>query len=139
MSGRDYTVDDSQKTSLMMEWTNDEGCGTNTHSDNLQRQLNCNIVIQFNCRPASVDDDDRDFMRDGTDHNTNEYHHSRRNPENKQDYDGRRNRVRRERAVHETFEEYDKCYKRNRNEGMWGKMYVLIGIFILLPTSCLSL
>jgi hypothetical protein len=112
MSGRDVSVDDTKKTSLWLEWTNDEGCGTSTGGDNQQEQMNCNVIIQFNCRPPS---NDKDNMREGTSHDTNDYRHSRHGPasETSTEYEERKkNHVRDNRGVHETFEEYEKCHNR---------------------------
>ena len=117
MSGREVSSDSTKKTSLWLEWTNDEGCGTATSGWETQEQMNCNVVIQFNCRPPSNDSDN---MREGTDPHTNEWryywhHHAE---ETSVQYKERKDKhVKYDRGVHETFDEYDKCYNRRRNKG----------------------
>ena len=63
---------------------------------------------------------DKDNMREGTSHDTNDYRHSRHGPasETSTEYKERKkNHVRDHRGVHETFEEYEKCHNRQGNGG----------------------
>ena len=109
------------KTSLMLEWTNDLGCGTNVNDDNEQDNVNCNVVIQFNCRPPI---DDLDNMRDGFSASTQDYD-SPSDGESLADYNRRKeDEVRSNRGVHETMWEYDRCRRRPRNQGKKEGIYV---------------
>ena len=53
MSGPNQNV---APTILNIEWTNQHGCG--------DKDLNCNIVLQYQCRPSKQDDDTR-VLRNG--------------------------------------------------------------------------
>ena len=114
MSDREYRVDSSVRSSLLLEWTNDMGCGTNDGGDNAQDRVNCNAVVQYMCRPPN---DDLDDMRDGFSHRTQGYKGVGRNEGVPQFAKRKQEHVKMGRGLHETFEEYDKCAHRARNLG----------------------
>ena len=110
------------RSSLLLEWTNDMGCGTNEGGDNRQDRINCNIVIQYNCRLPS---DDLNDLRDGTNTKMRDYRWPgtiKTLSDYEEDYKKRKMKyVKKIEGIHETFEEYDKCVKRPRNGGRWFK------------------
>ena len=75
----------------------------------------CHVIIQMLCRPASTPKND--LVRDGT--STSRQSYSRgHTKEVKSHYEHRKkNSQRDERALHESFDNYDKCYRRKRNKG----------------------
>ena len=62
---------------------------------------------------------DKDNMREGTSHDTNDYRHSRDpSKETSTEFEERKNsHVKDYRGVHETYEEYEKCHNRQGNAG----------------------
>jgi len=114
-SGRD--VD----TNLVIEWTNQHGCGGNENND--PHKLNCNIVIQY-----MVQDYDGnqgvtqalrfERLRNGRNTQTQNYQ-SGNLQEQRSAYLNRRNNVQVDRGLHESFDYYDDCYTRTRNTGLF--------------------
>jgi len=117
MSAPDYKRKNGQTSSYLdIEWTNQHGCGGTTGA-NKQENTFCQVVIQYLCRPESVDDVDK--VRDGTSTQTNE-HHGGHGDESPSAFARRKkDKAREDRAMHESFEWYDKCYKRRRNQGLF--------------------
>ena len=123
MSAPDYKKTGNQMHSsfLDIEWTNQHACGGTGNQPNMF----CQVVIQYMCRPESTEE--KDSMRDGVSRNRQDYEKPRDN-ERQQEFENRkRNKVRDDRALHESFEWYDKCIERRRNQG---ENYVLC--FVLL-------
>ena len=58
---------------LLIEWTAQHGCGGNENDS--PNELNCNIVLQYMCRPVGfkITDVAKDELRDGTQTNTQDY------------------------------------------------------------------
>ncbi|XP_065673651.1 protein DD3-3 isoform X2 [Hydra vulgaris] len=106
-------------TKLLIEWTAQHGCGGN--EDNNPNELNCNIVLQYLCRPVgfSITDPNLDMIRDGTTTDTPDY----QDPQSTDSYNDYLNRkkgkVRTDRVLQEPFEFYDKCAVRDRNKGLF--------------------
>ena len=66
MSGPNYKTDNGKSaTTLLMEWTNQHGCGGN-EGDKPQVNMICQYIIQFMCRPDSDTPSPQDRLRDGT-------------------------------------------------------------------------
>ena len=60
------------KSTLLLEWTNQHGCGGNENTD--PHKLNCNHVIQYMCQPQQGGPtDDRDKLRNGANTNTQDF------------------------------------------------------------------
>ncbi|XP_028416852.1 protein DD3-3-like [Dendronephthya gigantea] len=100
------------KSLLTIEWTNQHGCN--------DRDLNCNIVLQYRCQ------DDKNNQKLG--------HHSMRNGKTTtspqyskytfttryyKNYYLNVDSAGFARGLHESWEWYDKCYKRDRNKGLF--------------------
>uniref|UniRef100_H2Z107 Uncharacterized protein n=1 Tax=Ciona savignyi TaxID=51511 RepID=H2Z107_CIOSA len=111
------------KSELVVEWTNQHGCGGN--EDTNPHKLNCNFVLQFMCQddnPAAAPDDSI-TIRNGQATNTQSYNKpsaNRGDTETKATVEARKNQnVRSDRGLHETWEWYDSCYRRERNKGLF--------------------
>ena len=88
----------------------------------------CQIILQMLCRPASTPKMDsirngynvhiQDY-RAGSTHEAKSTYHGRKSHSNKWD-----------RGLHESFESYDKCYRRHRNMGKEGKKLSLLNFLI---------
>ena len=83
--------------------------------------MNGNIVLQYMCQPvpgqsisASLD-----HLRNGLSRNTQDYKATnKKSDETQNDYEGRKGRdVKSDRGLHESWEWYDKCRRRERNKG----------------------
>ena len=112
MSSPDYKVRAGKTSSLLtIEWTNQHGCGGNEDYD--PHKLNCQIILQYMCLPDSKE------IRDGVTTNTQDYKKGS-SKEKSQDFLKRKaGSVKDDRALHESFEWYDKCYQRDRNKGLF--------------------
>ncbi|XP_028403203.1 protein DD3-3-like [Dendronephthya gigantea] len=96
-------------TILNLEWTNQHGCGDG--------DLNCNIVLQYMCRPSGQEDEERE-MRNGKTELTPIYRkRNLKNPEKKSAE--RKAQSLLDRAYNEQWEWYDKCNRRERNKGLF--------------------
>ncbi|CBY15598.1 unnamed protein product [Oikopleura dioica] len=97
---------------LAIESWNQHGCGRRDADD--ANWVNCQIVLQYMCEDSSSTK-----IKNGLNTNTNAYTH----PGNGESVEQYRERRRRdttdgdhgERGVHESWEYYDSCYKRDRN------------------------
>jgi len=100
-----------------IEWTNQHGCGGNEDTD--PHKLNCNMVVQFMCRPDTGTENER--IRDGTTTNTPNYQNSPGERETQGQFQGRKNNgmANTQRVYQEPFEWYDKCKLRKRNKGLF--------------------
>ena len=78
---------------LTLEWTNQHGCG------NAQKNVRCNIVLQYMCEDSNPD------IRDGTTTN--------RVPDTEEGYADEQF------GVHESLAWYEDCKERSRNRGLY--------------------
>eukprot|EP00117_Sycon_ciliatum_P009216 scpid102889/ scgid11602/ Protein DD3-3 len=109
---------------LEVEWTNQHGCGGNEDSD--PHKLNCNMVLQYMCQNDhginSTGDFPLDYLRNGANTNTNNHNtrDRRTTDETWQQILARMtNDVQQNRAVHESWIDYDRCVTRERNRGLF--------------------
>ncbi|CBY14070.1 unnamed protein product [Oikopleura dioica] len=101
---------------LAIEWWNQHGCGRRDAND--ANWVNCQIVLQYMC-----EDSTKTKIQNGLNTNTPAY----RRPENNESPQKYKERRRRDttdndhakRGVHESWEYYDSCYKRDRNYGLF--------------------
>jgi len=117
-SNADYKTKNGASSSYMtIEWTNQHGCGGNEDSD--PNKLNCNMVLQFLCRPDTGTTAEK--VRDGRNTNTPNYQNSRGERETQAQFEARkRNGINAgDRVLQEPFEWYDKCKQRKRNKGLF--------------------
>ncbi|XP_072175305.1 protein DD3-3-like [Diadema setosum] len=110
---------DQGKSFYTVEWTNQHGCGGDEDTD--PHKLNCNIVIQYMCQPnANTAQGNDDTIRNGE--NTNTQNHTPRNNANEnqnQAANRKNNNVQANRFLQEQWENYDACYIRERNAGLF--------------------
>ncbi|XP_066912366.1 protein DD3-3-like [Clytia hemisphaerica] len=121
-------------TKLLIEWTNQHGCGGNQSNSNDRNphKLNCDIIIQY----MDVDPTDEAYketkteFRDGTNTQTQNFN---ANAGEQTDKDGKRTFTETQQAFgtrkagsidqnkvyQDPFEWYDKCDKRPRNKGLF--------------------
>merc|ERR1711976_893157 len=108
------------KSLLNIEWTNQHGCGGNEDTD--PNKLNCNMVIQYMCQDdvaqANGGNNGNNNLRNGVNTNTQNYQNANPNETKRQFENRRANGARNDRALHDSFEWYDKCSQRNRNKGL---------------------
>ena len=103
------------KSYLTFEWTNQHGSGGNDEMN--PHKMNSNIVLQFKCQlaPAKVTED---TLRNGMNTNTPKFTASKKADETLQQYNARKNGDKdKNRGMHESWEWYDKCRRRERNQG----------------------
>ena len=101
---------------LAIEWWNQHGCGRRNADD--ANWVNCQLVLQYMCEDSS-----NTKIQNGLNTNTNAYTRPA-NDESEQQYRERRrkdtsDRDHAERGVHESWEYYDSCYRRDRNYGLF--------------------
>jgi len=114
MSAPDYKATNGKHSSYLdIEWTNQHACG----GTGTQPNMFCQVVIQYLCRPDSTEE--RDSVRDGTSTSRQDYEKPRDNERQREFEDRKRNKNRNDRALHESFEWYDKCIERRRNRGLF--------------------
>ncbi|XP_052266870.1 protein DD3-3-like [Dreissena polymorpha] len=103
---------------LTLEWTNQHGCGGNEDTD--PQKQNCNLVIQFMCEDAISNIPAlKDQIRDGTSTNRMEYSPPP-NDETEAAKDTRKQgALDTSRGLQESWEAYDSCYVRERNNGLF--------------------
>ena len=104
------------KSHLNIEWFNQHGCGKRDGDD--ANAIDCHVVIQYKCG---------DELRNGMSTKTPQF--TRSDPENnsmaatlerkKGDIEVNTGTENEERGEHETWENYDSCHTRNRNEGLF--------------------
>lgn len=105
------------KSYLTFEWTNQHGSGGNDEMN--PHKMNSNIVLQFKCQlaPAKVTED---TLRNGMNTNTPKFTASKKADETLQQYNARKNGDKdKNRGMHESWEWYDKCRRRERNQGLF--------------------
>ncbi|KAL4227006.1 hypothetical protein ACF0H5_014982 [Mactra antiquata] len=104
---------------LVIEWTNQHGCGGNEDTD--PQKQNCNMVLQYMCEDAVENIPPlKQQMKDGTSTNTMEYTPPPNMDETKAAVNNRRNgNLDTSRGLQESWESYDACYVRERNAGLF--------------------
>lgn len=104
---------------LMISWTNQHGCGNDDPNDPLK--LNCNIVLQFRCQEDIGNFAPRDShtMRNGKETNTPSYSKANKDEDLNRSIRRRDRDIKSSRGLHESWEWYDACFQRNRNEGLF--------------------
>ena len=119
----------------MVEWTNQHGCGGDEDSD--PHKLNCNVVLQYMCQRGDESNNgkcvsqfvcksyglllanlQRDTIRNGV-QRTIQGHTPPPNQPNAANDESRRNGAQVNRGLHESFDWYDACYSRPRNNGWY--------------------
>lgn len=111
---------DTGSSNLVVEWTNQHGCGGDEDSD--PHKLNCNLVLQFMCQPGDETDNsnlEMSTLRNGQNTNTQNYQTPSVGQGSANDDENRRNQVDVTRGLHESFDWYDACYTRERNKGLF--------------------
>ncbi|KAK6176567.1 hypothetical protein SNE40_014828 [Patella caerulea] len=106
------------KTQLTIEWTNQHGCGGN-EDDNPQK-LNCKLVLQYMCQ----DDVDEptggpDTIRNGVSTATQAYTKPSRTETEAKVAARKAANVQQNKGLHETWNWYEQCVVRNRNNGLF--------------------
>ncbi|CAB4020609.1 Hypothetical predicted protein [Paramuricea clavata] len=114
-SGKGYasTSGLTGKSLLTIEWTNQHGCS--------DRDLNCNFVLQYRCQDdANNQKLNQHSMRNRKVTTTPNYSGSRKyTTRANKNYWLNRDSVSYTRGLHESWEWYDKCTKRSRNQGLF--------------------
>jgi hypothetical protein len=85
------TKNGASSSYLTIEWTNQHGCGGNEDTD--PNKLNCNMVIQYMCRPDIATDDwkkKREKIRDGLSTRTANFQQSRGESETEAHFETRK-------------------------------------------------
>lgn len=121
----------NEGTKLMVEWTNQHGCGED-HS-----KMNCNVVIQYMCQSNGTDEDyphsngsDDEkiikrvfYLRDGVSTDTQKFSDPKKG-ESDRSYDSRMLKNTKDNSdktdgLHETVHWYDQCKYREANGGLF--------------------
>ncbi|XP_078001277.1 protein DD3-3-like [Glandiceps talaboti] len=115
-----YFQSSSQAESeLMLEWTNQHGCGGSEDTD--PHKTNCNLVLQYMCQDdVNSAKGTADTLRNGENTDTPQHTPINNLDESKNQKDNRKsNNIDTDRVLQEQWEWYDKCYNRERNEGLF--------------------
>ncbi|GAB1606952.1 protein DD3-3-like [Argonauta hians] len=110
------TTTNQGKSYLSVEWTNQHGCGTDNDLHPSKRQ--CNVVLQYMCQKIGGVDS-RDELRDGLKTNTQAFAYRTGPVKDKKTYLNYKSIVKQEFGLHESWDYYDKCFQRERNEGLF--------------------
>ncbi|CBY15670.1 unnamed protein product [Oikopleura dioica] len=101
---------------LAIEWWNQHGCGRRDVND--ANWVNCQIVLQYMC-----EDSTNTKIQNGLNTNTPAFTRPANDESPQKDKERRRRDTtdndHAERGVHESWEYYDSCYKRDRNYGLF--------------------
>ena len=108
------------KSYMNIEWFSQHGCGKRDGSD--ANAIDCHMVIQYKCSST-----DKSRLRNGFSTQTPQYSRPDRDKREKFGASQARKAVdmeandilNQERGEHETWENYDACYARGRNEGLF--------------------
>ncbi|XP_070559547.1 protein DD3-3-like [Ptychodera flava] len=104
---------------LTIEWTNQHGCGGS--EDNDPHKTNCNMVLQYMCQEdvnSATGSDDT--LRNGENTNTPDHTPIDDLNENRNEADNRKDDdIDTDRGLQEPWQWYDKCYNRERNQGLF--------------------
>uniref|UniRef100_A0A0L8HLP4 Protein DD3-3 n=1 Tax=Octopus bimaculoides TaxID=37653 RepID=A0A0L8HLP4_OCTBM len=103
-------------TFLKLEWVNQHGCGVDDEMDPNKKR--CNLVLQYMCQKMNPDDK-LDTLRDGVNTNKQNFNENQANPKNHQESKKFKNIVNMNSGLHESWDWYDKCYQRERNNGLF--------------------
>lgn len=105
------------KSFLTFEWTNQHGSGGN---DINPHKMNSNVVLQYMCQPLADKPDDN-TKRNGINTNTPKFTATKKkDAEKRNEYQSRKNADNdNNRGLHESWEWYDKCRRRERNGGLF--------------------
>ncbi|XP_078594985.1 protein DD3-3-like isoform X2 [Branchiostoma floridae x Branchiostoma japonicum] len=111
--------DKSGRSFLTLEWTNQHGCGGNADSD--PHKQNCQVVLQYMCQDdVSSATGTQDTLRNGRTTQTQDHTPATNLQETRAQSNNRKNNnVKTDRALQEPWQWYDKCYNRERNEGLF--------------------
>lgn len=91
--------------------------------------MNSNIVLQFKCQPVPQTVDD-DTLRNGINTNTPKFIAAKKKDETSQDYSSRKDKDKDiNRGLHESWEWYDKCRRRERNQGEVDTIQYILSAF----------
>lgn len=120
-----FQSDATGQSMLTIEWTNQHGCGGNEDT-NPQKQ-NCIIVLQYACQddvpePRGGDDS----FRNGKTTATPKFTKPSSTDETQQQKNSRRSGdLDRDRGLHESWDMYNKCFTRQRNQGLFTAVQIL--------------
>ena len=80
--------------------------------------MNSNIVLQFKCQSDPGKVQSLETLRNGINTNTPKFTASRKADETENEYKARKTKdMDQNRGMHESWEWYDKCRRRERNQG----------------------
>ena len=103
------------KSYLTFEWTNQHGSGGDEVMN--PHKMNSDIVLQFMCQ-STPDKLTVASLRNGINTNTPNFRASNNDKETSQQYNRRKaGDVDVKRGMHESWDWYDKCRRRERNQG----------------------
>lgn len=120
-----FQSDASGQSVLTIEWTNQHGCGGNEDS-NPQKQ-NCIIVLQYSCQDDVPDPRGaEDTFRNGKTTTTPKFTKPLSiNETLEQKTDRKNGDIDKDRGLHESWDAYNKCYTRQRNQGLFTAVQTL--------------
>lgn len=106
------------KSFLTFEWTNQHGSGGD--DDTNPHKMNSNIVLQFKCQSDPGKVQTLETLRNGINTNTPKFTTSKKADETENEYKARKAKdMDQNRGMHESWEWYDKCRRRERNQGLF--------------------
>ena len=113
------------KSYLTVEWTNQHGCGAKDPNDT--NAIDCHMVLQYKCDSTTNTNDNDQQMRNGFSTDTPQYSKSQDITE--ENFAQKKDRYRkdhdenakngRERGLQESWENYDSCNIRKRNNNLF--------------------
>lgn len=114
-----FQSDATGQSILRVEWTNQHGCGGNEDS-NPQKQ-NCILVLQYACQDdANSATGTADTFRNGVKTTTQTYTKPSSINETLANKSTRKSgQVTQDKGLHESWDWYNKCYMRERNQGLF--------------------
>ncbi|KAJ7333540.1 hypothetical protein OS493_017077 [Desmophyllum pertusum] len=110
------------KSFVTFEWTNQHGSGGNDVTN--PHKMNSDVVLQYMCQwvpGQNKPNGDVDTLRNGENTNTPKFTATnKKDAESEADYKKRKNgNMDTARGLHESWEWYDKCKRRERNNGLF--------------------
>lgn len=117
---------DQGKTFLTFEWTNQHGSGGNDRTN--PHKMNSNVVLQYMCQwvpGQNKPDGDVYTLRNGISTNTPKFKATnKKDAETQAQYKQRKNGdMDINTGLHESWEWYDKCKRREQNKGKYNALY----------------
>lgn len=117
---------DQGKTFLTFEWTNQHGSGGNDRTN--PHKMNSNVVLQYMCQwvpGQNKPDGDVYTLRNGISTNTPKFKATnKKDAETQAQYKQRKNGdMDINTGLHESWEWYDKCKRREQNKGKYNAFY----------------